>query len=104
MAKKKAPDAAPAASDDKLPRLSQHPRARRQIREAKAWAGVVGFVLVALLSMQAGLTVFDAGVRALCAGIACYLIGWTIAVVVWSHLAQAEVALRQKQLAEQAQQ
>ena len=101
---KKAPDKAPAAANDKVPRLSQHPRARRQIREAKAWAGVVGFGLVLLLSMQANLTLFDAGLRALGAGIVCYVVGWTAAVVVWSHLARAEVALAQKRLAEQSSQ
>ncbi len=89
-AKTKRPAAAPAPPPDLRPRLSAHPRAQRQIREAKAWAGLAGFVLVALLSVQAGQPLFDAGVRALLAGLACYVAGWALAVTVWRHLARAE--------------
>jgi hypothetical protein len=53
--------AAQGPGEDLRPRLSAHPRARRQIREAKAWAGIVAFVLTALLSLQANLPLFDAG-------------------------------------------
>ena len=87
-----------AASDDLRPRLSQHPRAKRQIREAKGWGGIVGFVLVGLLSQQAGLPIFDAGIRALIAGVACYVIAWGIAVSVWRHLAQAEISVVEQRL------
>ena len=89
---------AAAAPPDGRPRLTEHPRARRQIREAKAWAGLVGFVLVALLSLQAGTPLFEAGVRALTAGLACYVVGWALALTVWRHLARAEVQLLEKQL------
>lgn len=98
MAKKQPPRSEPR--EDLRPRLSAHPRARRQIREAKAWGGVVGFVLVALLSLQADVTTFDAGVRALAAGIACYVVGWAIAVAVWRHLARAEVLVAEQRLTE----
>ena len=91
-----APPAAPAA--DLRPRLSAHPRARRQIREAKAWAGLVGSVLVALLSLQAGVPLFDAGMRALLCGLGCYVAGWALAVIVWSHVARAEVQLAEQRL------
>ncbi len=94
MASKKR--SAEAAPPDLRPRLSAHPRARRQIREAKAWAGLVGFVLVALLSLQAGQPLFDAGVRALLAGLACYVAGWALAVTVWRHLARAEVQVAEQ--------
>ena len=94
----KAPKRRPAG-EDLRPHLSAHPRAQHQIREAKSWGGVVGFVLVALLSLQAGVTPFDAGVRALLAGIACYVVGWAIAVAVWRHLARAEVVLAEQRLA-----
>jgi len=91
------------AGEDLLPRLSRHPRARRQIREAKAWAGIAGFVLVGLLSLQAGQPLFDAGVRALVAGIGCYMLAWGAAVAVWRHVAQAEIRVAQQRLvAEQA--
>ena len=97
MASKPATSSAPAP--DLSPRLSAHPRARRQIREAKAWAGLVGFVLVALLSLQAGVSLFDAGVRALLAGCTCYVLGWALAVTVWRHVARAEVRVVQQRLA-----
>ena len=102
-AKKKRAAAEAAAAPDLRPRLSAHPRAQRQIREAKAWAGLVGFVLVALLSLQAGQPLFDAGVRALFAGLGCYVAGWALAVSVWRHLARAEVqVVEQRIAAEQA--
>ena len=93
--------AAQGPGEDLRPRLSAHPRARRQIREAKAWAGIVAFVLTALLSLQANLPLFDAGLRALLAGIVCYVIGWAVAVAVWRHLARAEVMLAEQRLVEQ---
>ena len=87
------------AGDDLRPRLSRHPRAKRQIRQAKGWGGIVGFALVALLSLQAGLPLFDAGVRALIAGVGCYIVAWGIAVAVWRHVAQAEILVMQERVA-----
>jgi protein-S-isoprenylcysteine O-methyltransferase Ste14 len=91
---------AAAAPPDARPRLSQHPRARRQIREAKAWAGIVGFVLVLILSLEGGALPFDAGVRALAAGAGCYVAGWAVAVVVWTQLARAEVLVAEQHFKE----
>ena len=88
---KQAKERAPAAPPDARPRLSQHPKARRQIREAKAWSGIGGFLLVLLLSLEGGALPFDAGVRALAAGAGCYVAGWALAVLVWTQLARAEV-------------
>ena len=100
-AKKGAKSPAKASGEDLRPRLSAHPRAQRQIREAKAWAAIVGFGLVGLLSLQAGQEPFDAGVRALVAGIVCYVTGWGLAVSVWAHLARAEVKVVEQRIAEQ---
>lgn len=103
--KKAAPTApAPAAQPraDGRPRLSAHPRARRQIREAKAWAGLAGFVLVALLSVQGGTPVFESGIRALGVGAACYVIGWALALALWRHLARAEVKLFEQRLLDES--
>ena len=101
-AKKKTPaPASKPAGDDMRPRLSRHPRAQKQIREAKAWGGLVGFALVALLSLQAGQPLFDAGLRALAAGVACYVVAWAMAVSIWSHLARAEVKMAEQRIAEQ---
>ncbi len=100
-AKAKAPAAAPA---DARPRLSRHPRARRQIREAKAWSGLAGFVLVLILSLEGGSLLFDAGLRALVAGAGCYVVGWALAVLVWRHIARAEVLVAEREFAERTQQ
>ncbi|HEV3002034.1 MAG TPA: hypothetical protein VGW75_14925 [Solirubrobacteraceae bacterium] len=89
-----------AAPADSRPRLSAHPRASRQIREAKAWCGLAGFALVLALSLQGGALPFDAGVRALAAGVVCYVAGWAMAVTVWSHLARAEVLAAERRFRE----
>jgi hypothetical protein len=80
-----------AASLDEAPRLSAHPKARRQIRAAKAWSGLIAFLVVQYLSLHAGLPMFDAGVRALAAGVAGYVLGWVAAVAIWRQLAVAEI-------------
>ncbi len=98
---KKARRGAPAAPPDARPRLSGHPRAQRQIREAKAWAGLAGFALVLLLSLQGGALIFDAGVRALAAGAGCYVAGWAMAVLVWRHVARAEVLVAEQRYQEE---
>jgi len=89
-----------APPPDVRPRLSGHPRAQRQIREAKAWSGLVGFALVLLLSMEGGALLFEAGLRALAAGAGCYLAGWAIAVMVWSHIARTEVLIAEERYRE----
>ncbi len=90
-----------AASIDTRPRLSAHPRARRQIREAKAYAGLAGFGLVLLLSLQGGALLLDAGIRALAAGCGSYVAVWAIALFVWRQIARAEVATAEQRYLEQ---
>lgn len=97
MAKAK-PDPEPVAPDP-TPRLSTHPRARRQIRAVKAWSGLSVFVLVQYLALHAGLPMFDAGLRALAAGVVAYVVGWVVAVVVWRQLAVAQLEDLKRQLA-----
>lgn len=92
MAKKPPKNVAP----DTRPRLSQHPRARRQIRQAKAWGGLTGFVLVGVLSLQAGSLPADALTRALVGGISIYLAAWVLAVVVWTQIARGELAVAEQ--------
>jgi hypothetical protein len=72
-------------------RLSAHPRARRQIRMAKGWSGLIAFAIVLYLSRGAGLPLGDALLRGLFGGIAGYLAAWMIAVTVWRHIALAEL-------------
>jgi len=74
-----------------LPSVANHPRAGAQIARAKAWGGLAGFVLVALLSLRAGVPTGDALLRALLGGIAAYVAAWACAVAVWRHLVIAEL-------------
>lgn len=72
-------------------RIAAHPRARRQIAQAKAWGALAAFGLVLVVSWRAGVPAFDVGLRALAAGVVGYLVAWAVAVQVWRHLAVAEV-------------
>jgi hypothetical protein len=72
-------------------RLSDHPRARRQIEVARGWAGLVAFALAGWLSYRAGVPAFEAGIRALVAGVVGYVAVWALTVAVWRHLAVAEL-------------
>lgn len=71
-------------------RLSDHPRAMRQIELARGWGGVGAFALVALLAYNAGVPTVSIGIRALLSGVAGYIVCWGAAVTVWRHLAVAE--------------
>jgi uncharacterized membrane protein YccC len=91
---------ASAAPDDHLPRLSAHPRARAHIGMAKAWAGLIGFVAVTLLSRGAEVPWFDSLLRGLVAGIIAYVVAWAAAVVVWRHIATAELEVLRRRTEE----
>jgi hypothetical protein len=82
-------------------RISEHPRARRQIAQAKAWGALAAFGLVIVVSWRAGVAPFDIGLRALVAGVAGYVVAWAVAVQVWRHLAVAEVRAVHRRYAEQ---
>jgi len=72
-------------------RLCDHPRANRQIELARSLGGIGAFAFVGLLSLQTGLPLSSVGVRALLAGVVGYVAGWGLSVMVWRHLALAEV-------------
>jgi len=72
-------------------RLSEHPRARAGIRRAKGVAGLLGLIVVALLSRRAGLPWPDAAVRGLGAGVIAYFLAWGVAVTVWRQIAIGEL-------------
>lgn len=74
-----------------LPSIANHPRAGAQVARAKAYGGLAGFALVALLSLRAGAPTEDALARALAGGVAAYLAAWACAVAVWRHLVVAEL-------------
>ncbi len=77
--------------------LAEHPRAVFRIKQAKEAGGLAGFVFGAYLSFHTH-TMFETGVRALMAGIACYVIVWGAAVFLWRHLIIAELRSREQAL------
>jgi hypothetical protein len=86
-----------------LPSVANHPRAGAQVARAKAWGGLAGFLLVALLSWRAGAPLADTLARALAGGVVVYLATWACAVIVWRHLVVAELrAVRSHRAAESA--
>ena len=70
--------------------VSAHPRASNAIVKMKAWAGLIGFFGVGLLSYQAGVEPFESLVRALAAGIALYVIAGMAGVTLWRSLVVEE--------------
>ncbi len=90
MAEKKRAAERPAG-DTTLPSVANHPRAGAQVARAKAWGGLAGFALVAVLSLRAGVPTAEALLRAILGGIAAYVATWACAVAVWRHLVIAEL-------------
>jgi len=101
--KAKKPRKGPAKepSAEEAPTVAAHPRAARAVARAKGWAGLVGFLAAGYLSMPTS-TLAGAGLRALIAGIACYVAVWGGAVFVWRRLVVLEVKAREQELLEQA--
>ena len=80
--------------------VGAHPRARRSVRRARAFGGLLGFAVALLLSLRAGVPAWDATARALIAGIVVHLAAWRVAVAVWRQLMLAELErLRARRLA-----
>jgi hypothetical protein len=77
--------------------LARHPRAQRQIRVAKGWAGLAGSAFSGYAAWKHGLPFFDTVLRALLWGVASYMVVWFLAVQVWRQLAIAEVRAAEKQ-------
>jgi len=71
--------------------IGAHPRARRSVRRARAFGGLIGFVVALVLSLRAGVPAWDATARALIAGIVVHLAAWRVAVAVWHQLMLAEL-------------
>jgi hypothetical protein len=70
--------------------IATHPRASASVRKNKAWVGLAGFVIAAVLSFKASVPTFQVLERALIAGLAGYLLAWWVSMVVWRHLMLAE--------------
>jgi hypothetical protein len=71
--------------------IASNPRATAQVRRAKGWGGLFGFGLALYISWQAGVPPAQAGLRALAAGIAGYMLAWACMVTIWRQLLVAEV-------------
>jgi hypothetical protein len=71
--------------------IGAHPRARRSVRRARAFGGLLGFLVALVLSLRAGVPAWDATARALIAGVAVHLAAWRVAVAVWRQLMLAEL-------------
>jgi hypothetical protein len=89
----------PAAGGDGAEGLSlaAHPRAVRRVAEAKAWGGLVGFLLGGYLSLPTH-SAFEAALRALLAGVVCYVVVWAAAVFLWRRLVVAELRQAEHEL------
>lgn len=77
--------------------VAEHPRAAHRIQQAKELGGLLGFLLGGYLSLPTN-TLAGAGLRALAAGVACYVFVWAVAVLLWRHLVVAEIRSREHQL------
>lgn len=77
-------------SKARLVSLSDHPRAAPAIRRAKAYGGLGGFALTALVGFQHGAPLDGALGRALVAGIVGNLVAWAVAVAFYKRLLVAE--------------
>ena len=97
---KKGKKGAPAKSSGQIT-LSEHPRARHQIRLAKGWAGLAGCALAGYASWHGGAPFVDSALRALLWGVAAYILVWFCAVQVWRHVAIAEVRAAERAWREQ---
>jgi hypothetical protein len=79
------------------PSVAAHPRAARAVARAKGWGGLLGFALGGYLSLPTN-TVAAAGLRALVAGLVCYVAVWAGAVFVWRRLVVLEIKSREQEL------
>jgi hypothetical protein len=84
------------ASGD-APTVAAHPRAARSVATAKGWGGLGGFVLGGYLSLPTH-TLAAAGLRAILAGIVCYVAAWAGAVFFWRRMVVLEIKAREQQL------
>ncbi len=71
--------------------IDDHPKARRSIETTRSWAAILTCTLGALLSIQAGSTVFDGILRGIVAGSVMFLLAWAVSLMVWREIVRAEI-------------
>jgi len=89
-AKGKKKDAESASAKGSGLILAEHPRAARSVARAKAWGGLAGFLIGGYLSLPTQ-TLAGAGLRALAAGVVCYVAAWAAAIFLWRRMLVAEL-------------
>jgi hypothetical protein len=94
---KQSAGAAGAASTNGHLVLAEHPRAVRGIARSKAWGGLGGFLVGGYLSLPTH-ALAETGLRALAAGVVCYVVAWAGAVFLWRRLVVVELRDAQQQL------
>jgi hypothetical protein len=95
MSKKKKDEAAEAKTEAQDARpivsLKAYPRAAASIRRVRGWCGLVGFALVALFCLRAGMALPDAVLRGLAGGAFAHFAGWFVAIKLWRQITLAEL-------------
>lgn len=89
-------------SQEQGPSVAGHPRAARAVARAKGWGGLGGFLLGGYLALPTS-TLAGAGLRALEAGVVCYVAVWAGAVFLWRRLVILELKGREQKLLTDAQ-
>jgi hypothetical protein len=79
------------------PSVAAHPRAARSVARAKSWGALGGFLLGGYLSLPTH-TLASAGLRAIVAGLVCYVAVWAGALFVWRRMVMLEIRARQDEL------
>jgi hypothetical protein len=79
------------------PSVAGHPRAARSVARAKSWGALIGFLLGGYLSLPTH-TAASAGVRAIVAGLVCYVAVWAGAVFLWRRVVMLEIKAREQEL------
>ena len=95
--KGKAPASAGEADAGEGPSVAAHPRAARSVARAKSWGALIGFLLGGYLSLPTH-TVAGAGVRAIVAGLVCWVAVWAGALFLWRRMVMLEIRAREDEL------
>ena len=93
--------AAPAAAPTAMS-VAAHPRAAHAVARAKGIGGLVGLLLVGLLSWKSGAPMLDVGLRALIGGVVGYVAFWALALQACRHLVVAEARAAGQRLRQHA--
>ncbi len=95
--------AAPAVAPNAMS-VAAHPRASYAVARAKGIGGLVGLLLVGLLSWKSGAPMLDIGLRALVGGVVGYVAFWALALQACRHLVVAEARAAVNRARQQAEQ